>query len=96
MRIDRHEFLRMVSGTAAAMMLRPFRLAAGGPDVFYVALVAGVTVINAITSRTPATGRALLREIRSSFYRKLFLVVVSAAGGGGVAAGAGGWAATAG
>src|SRR5438552_936110 len=46
MRIDRHEFLRMVSGTAAAMMLRPFRLAAGGPDVFYVALVADPHLID--------------------------------------------------
>jgi len=27
----------------------------------------------------PASGRALLREIRASFYRKLFLAVVAAA-----------------
>ena len=31
------------------------------------------------TSRTPASGRALLREIRSSFYRKLFLAFVAGA-----------------
>ena len=30
-------------------------------------------------SRTPASGRALLREIRSSFYRKLFLAFVAGA-----------------
>ena len=31
------------------------------------------------TSRTPASGRALLREVRSSFYRKLFLAFVAGA-----------------
>ena len=47
--------------------------------VLYVALVLGATLINAITSRTPASGRALLREIRASFYRKLFLAFGAAA-----------------
>ena len=32
-----------------------------------------------LTSRTPASGRALLREVRSSFYRKLFLAFVAVA-----------------
>ena len=36
------------------------------------------TLFNALTSATPASGRALLREIRSSFYRKLFLAFVAA------------------
>ena len=31
-----------------------------------------------LAGRTPATGRALLREIRGSFYRKLFLLFVAA------------------
>jgi signal transduction histidine kinase len=47
--------------------------------VLYIALVAGATVFGALTSRTPASGRALLREVRSSFYRKLFLAFVAAA-----------------
>ncbi len=47
--------------------------------VLYVALVLAATAFNAMTSRTPASGRALLREIRSSFYRKLFLAFVAAA-----------------
>ncbi len=47
--------------------------------VVYVVLLMGATLITAITSRTPATGRALLREVRASFYRKLFLAFVAAA-----------------
>src|SRR5262249_28398410 len=39
-------------------------------------LLAGATALNALTSQTPASGRALLREIRSSFYRKVFLYFV--------------------
>jgi len=41
--------------------------------VLYGALLLGATLFNLLTSRTPASGRALLREVRSSFYRKLFL-----------------------
>src|SRR5262249_17173268 len=41
--------------------------------VLYVALLGAATLFNLLTSRTPASGRALLREVRSSFYRKLFL-----------------------
>jgi nitrogen fixation/metabolism regulation signal transduction histidine kinase len=47
--------------------------------VLYIAILAGVTIVNAAISRTPSSGRALLREIRSSFYRKLFLAFVLAA-----------------
>ena len=47
--------------------------------VLYLALLGGATLFNALTSRTPASGRALLREIRSSFYRKLFLAFVAGA-----------------
>src|SRR5205814_1106750 len=32
-----------------------------------------LTLVGLLTMRTPASGRALLREVRSSFYRKLFL-----------------------
>ena len=34
--------------------------------VLYVLLVGGATLFNALTSRSPASGRKLLREIRSS------------------------------
>jgi nitrogen fixation/metabolism regulation signal transduction histidine kinase len=44
--------------------------------VLYLLLLLGATLFNALTSRTPAGGRALLREVRSSFYRKLFLAFV--------------------
>jgi signal transduction histidine kinase len=45
--------------------------------VLYTVLLAAVTLFSALTSRVPATGRALLREIRASFYRKLFLAYVA-------------------
>jgi signal transduction histidine kinase len=41
--------------------------------VLYVVLLFCATLFNVVTSTTPASGRALLREVRSSFYRKLFL-----------------------
>jgi nitrogen fixation/metabolism regulation signal transduction histidine kinase len=44
--------------------------------VLYLLLLTGAMIFNALTSSRPATGRALLREIRSSFYRKLFLAFV--------------------
>ncbi|HEX4348335.1 MAG TPA: ATP-binding protein [Vicinamibacterales bacterium] len=47
--------------------------------VLWMLLIGGTTVFNALTSRTPASGRALLREVRSSFYRKLWLAFVAAA-----------------
>jgi signal transduction histidine kinase len=47
--------------------------------VLYVALLAGATLFNTVVAPTPASGRALLREIRSSFYRKLFVAFVLAA-----------------
>ena len=47
--------------------------------VLYGALLLGATLFNALTSQTPAGGRALLREVRSSFYRKLFIAFVAAA-----------------
>jgi signal transduction histidine kinase len=45
----------------------------------FVLLIGGATLFNALTSSTPASGRALLREIRSSFYQKLFLAYVAGA-----------------
>jgi nitrogen fixation/metabolism regulation signal transduction histidine kinase len=45
----------------------------------FLLLIAGATLLNAVTSATPASGRALLREVRSSFYRKLFLAFVAVA-----------------
>ncbi|MBS1817701.1 MAG: HAMP domain-containing histidine kinase [Acidobacteria bacterium] len=47
--------------------------------VLYALLLVGASVFNALTAQTPASGRALLREIRSSFYRKLFIAFVAAA-----------------
>ena len=41
--------------------------------VLYVTLLAALTLFSAVGVRTAASGRALLREVRSSFYRKLFL-----------------------
>jgi signal transduction histidine kinase len=45
----------------------------------YVGLLACSTLLNVIGSRTPASGRALLREIRASFYKRLLLVFVAVA-----------------
>ncbi|MEQ1869743.1 MAG: HAMP domain-containing sensor histidine kinase [Vicinamibacterales bacterium] len=47
--------------------------------VLYVALLVLATLANALTSHGPASGRALLREVRSSYYRKLFLAFVASA-----------------
>jgi signal transduction histidine kinase len=41
--------------------------------VLYAALLAGFTLVGALGVWTATSGRALLREVRSSFYRKLFL-----------------------
>jgi hypothetical protein len=45
----------------------------------YLTLLLMGALFNFLTSRTPSGGRALLREIRSSFYRKLFLYYVAGA-----------------
>ena len=45
----------------------------------YVLMLAGASVFSVVTSASPASGRALLREFRSSFYRKLFLAYVAGA-----------------
>jgi signal transduction histidine kinase len=47
--------------------------------VMYVLVVAGGTLFSVLMLRTPESGRALLREIRSSFYHKLFLSFVAGA-----------------
>ncbi len=47
--------------------------------VLYAALLLSATLVNALAAQTPASGRALLREVRSSFYRKLFIAFVAAA-----------------
>lgn len=47
--------------------------------VLYAAMLLVAMFFNALTSQTPAGGRALLREVRSSFYRKLFIAFVAAA-----------------
>ncbi|HUE90438.1 MAG TPA: HAMP domain-containing sensor histidine kinase [Vicinamibacterales bacterium] len=45
---------------------------------FALALLAGL-IYGRIAARTPMSGRALLREVRASFYRKLFIAFVAAA-----------------
>lgn len=47
--------------------------------VTFLLLLAGGVVYGRVAARTPASGRALLREVRASFYRKLFLAFVLAA-----------------
>ncbi|HEX7085366.1 MAG TPA: ATP-binding protein [Vicinamibacterales bacterium] len=44
----------------------------------FVVLLGLVGGLSRLAGRTPSTGRALLREIRRSFYRKLFLLFVAA------------------
>ena len=46
--------------------------------VFVVAVVGGM-LFNLLVGRAPASGRALLAEVRASFYRKLFIAFVAAA-----------------
>ena len=48
-------------------------------SVACVLIVGGATLFHALALGTPIGGRALLREIRSSFYRKLFLAFLAAA-----------------
>jgi signal transduction histidine kinase len=47
--------------------------------VLYLALLVCATLFSVFVSSAPTSGRALLREIRSSFYRKLFLMFVAGA-----------------
>jgi signal transduction histidine kinase len=47
--------------------------------VLYVSLLIAVTVVGTAIGRSGSTGRQLLREVRSSFYRKLFLAYVAGA-----------------
>jgi signal transduction histidine kinase len=44
----------------------------------FVLLLVGLGVLGRLSGRHPITGRALLREVRQSFYRKLFLLFVAA------------------
>jgi signal transduction histidine kinase len=47
--------------------------------VGYVLILIGTALFSRVARERPQTGRALLREIRASFYRKLFLAFVLAA-----------------
>jgi signal transduction histidine kinase len=47
--------------------------------VIMLLLLAAGALYGSIATRTPASGRALLREVRASFYRKLFIAFVIAA-----------------
>ena len=46
--------------------------------VGYVVVLIGTAIFSRVARQRPQTGRALLREIRASFYRKLFLAFVLA------------------
>jgi len=46
--------------------------------VLYTLLVVGAAIFSTLATNGPEHGRALLREFRSSFYRKLFLAFVAA------------------
>ncbi|HXG89075.1 MAG TPA: HAMP domain-containing sensor histidine kinase [Vicinamibacterales bacterium] len=45
----------------------------------YLCFLVGGFVYGLIADRTPTSGRAVLREVRASFYRKLFIAFVAAA-----------------
>ena len=45
----------------------------------YLLLLMAGLIYGRIAARTPTSGRALLREVRASFYRKLFIAFVAAA-----------------
>ena len=45
---------------------------------FYVLVLIGTALFTRVARARPRLGRALLREIRASFYRKLFLAFVLA------------------
>jgi hypothetical protein len=45
----------------------------------YLVLLLASAVYGLIATRTPTSGRGLLREVRASFYRKLFIAFVAAA-----------------
>ena len=47
--------------------------------VVFMVTVGGGMLFNILVARAPASGRALLDEVRASFYRKLFLAFVAAA-----------------
>ena len=47
--------------------------------VLYLILLAGVSLYRTLTAQTPRSGRALLREARTRFYRKLFIGFVASA-----------------
>lgn len=48
-------------------------------SLVFVIVVVGGMLFNLLVGRAPASGRALLAEVRASFYRKLFLAFVAAA-----------------
>jgi signal transduction histidine kinase len=45
----------------------------------FLCAAAGGAIYATVAERTPASGRALMREVRASFYRKLFVAFVAAA-----------------
>ena len=64
----------VISGPGHIINLAELALLVG---VLYVGLLAVATIVAPLTARARASARALLREVRSSFYRKLFLAFVA-------------------
>jgi signal transduction histidine kinase len=46
--------------------------------LMYIGLLVGAAAFRVVAARRPTSGHALLREVRESFYRKLFLAFVAA------------------
>lgn len=64
--------------SAFGHLIRLAELVALAGATYLLLLVAGF-VYGLIAARTPTSGRALLREVRASFYRKLFIAFVASA-----------------
>ncbi len=66
----------LVTAAEHTINLAELTLLAG---VLYALLLLATALLGALTARTAVTGRGLFREVRSSFYRKLFLTYVAGA-----------------
>jgi hypothetical protein len=66
----------LVTAAEHAINLAELTLLAG---VLYALLLLATALFGALTAQTAVTGRGLFREVRSSFYRKLFLTYVAGA-----------------
>ena len=71
---------RRPSGRTASAIWSRKRSCWRSPSLVFVGGACSANMLfNLLVGRAPASGRALLREVRASFYRKLFLAFVAAA-----------------